>query len=232
MRRLFTLVLTFMAALLVLAAPGAFAGGPTSVLIVNYDGSRAAGALTGSTAYDDLARALDVMSTPAGESTPPGGFREARVRLTWMIHDVTPWRIDALTIEGDDVWVNTTLTAGEAPTGPGTWHRPKDAQLLLETLRVLGVLGTTISPAPGAPAAPDGAADSPTATSTVAATAGTPETTPAEWTIAIAGALVALTGGVLLGRRTAPDRARGRVTAEAGFADSVEVTPSGHTAVG
>jgi hypothetical protein len=237
MRRLFTLVLTVMAALLVLTAPPATAGGPTSVLIVNYDGSRAAGALTGSTAYDDLSRALDVMNTdvmntPVGESAPPGDFMESRIRLTWMIHDVTPWRIDAVTIDGDDVWVNTMLTAGEVPTGSGTWHRAKDAQLLLDTLGALGVLGTTSSPAPGSPATSGGAADSPTATGTVAARVDPPRTTTAEWTFAMAGALVALCGGVLLGRRTAPSRARERVPGDTRPADSVELTPSGRTGAG
>ena len=92
-------------ALLVLAAPPASAGGPTSVLVVNYDGSRAAGALTGSTAYADLEKALDVYTPPTGDRTSPASFMATQIRLTWMIHDVTPWRVDAVINEGDDVWV-------------------------------------------------------------------------------------------------------------------------------
>ena len=53
-------------ALLVVVAPSASAGGPTSVLVVNYDGQRAAGALTGSPDYTALETALDALRDAGG----------------------------------------------------------------------------------------------------------------------------------------------------------------------
>ncbi|HET7800588.1 MAG TPA: hypothetical protein VFL38_09215 [Humibacillus xanthopallidus] len=150
------------------AAPAA-AGGPTSVLVVNYSGARAAAALTGSEAYAALERALEPYQQPTGETLPEAAFMESPVRLTWMIHDVTPWRIDAVVVQGKDVWVQTTMNLGtgvdlfESPT---VRHRPKDATLLVATLTSLGVLGES-TPAPGAagrsPVGAGASADTPTA---------------------------------------------------------------------
>lgn len=238
MRRLIVLVITFAAGLLVLAAPPASAGGPTSVLIVNHDGFRAAGALTGSRAYEDLSRALDTMNPPVGEATPPGGFMDANIRLTWMIHDVTPWRIDAVTIDGDEVWVSTTMTPeGGGGDQGGTRHKAKDADLLIATLGALGILGDTSRSTPSASNPPPAAAgtpaagypDAPSATTLTGPTSAVSlsRTTPAEWSMGIAGVLIALVGGLLLGRRTAPDLPRDATARTAWPEDSVGLTPSG-----
>ena len=88
MRRLAPLAAAVVAtALLVTVAPPAAAGGPTSVLAVDYSGSRAAGALTGSTAYANLEKALDAYNTPTGDAMPAASFMDSQVRLTWLIHD-------------------------------------------------------------------------------------------------------------------------------------------------
>lgn len=157
MRRLATLASALIAPLtaiaVVTAAAPAVAGGPTSVLVVNYSGARAAAALTGSEAYAALERALDPYQQPTGETLPDAAFMEAEIRLTWMVHDVTPWRIDAVVVQGKDVWVETTMNLGTGADlfeSPTVRHRPKDAALLMATLTSLGVLGVSpeATPAP------------------------------------------------------------------------------------
>jgi hypothetical protein len=137
--------------LLVLGATPALAGGPTSVLIVNYDGSRAAAALTGSQDYEDLVKSLDALSSepPRGETAAPSAFMGTEIRLTWLDHEVNPWRLDALRLDGDQVWVNTVVSwEGDLFDHPGVWHRPADEALLRATLTSMGILGP-ITPASG-----------------------------------------------------------------------------------
>jgi hypothetical protein len=231
MRRLAALAAALAAALLVLSAPPASAGGPTSVLVVNYEGARAAGALTGSTAYADLEKALDPYTPPTGERTSPASFMATQVRLTWMIHDVTPWRVDAVIIDGDDVWVETAMDSG---TGDGLFnvpsvrHRPRDPALLMSTLGALGVLGEkpagSARPEASAPApAPDAAAaDTVSAARTTGAATGAPTATGSPVTAAVpwwgttAAAVLALGLGLVLGRRVRPRGAPGALGPLAG----------------
>ena len=257
MRRLVALGATLTAlaaAVLVVAAPPASAGGPTSVLVVNYDGSRAAGALTGSAAYADLEKALDPYTPPSGERTAPSSFMGTQIRLTWMIHDVSPWRVDAVTLDGKDVWVETIVDTGAgvlAPDTPAVRHRPKDSALLLATLRSLGVLGDR------QPAASSRTEDSTQAVAPPAArssdSSGTqagPASTGVPWWASGSAALLALglgvgvgiglgVGlGVVLGRRLRPvgtPRARsgeggtaGGGTAGGGTAGGGTVRPARH----
>ena len=49
-----TLALALVAGFFVLSVPSAVAGGPTSVLLVNYETGRSAAALNGSSAYTEL----------------------------------------------------------------------------------------------------------------------------------------------------------------------------------
>lgn len=215
MRRTVTLAAALVTALLLVVAPPASAGGPTSVLVVNYSGNRAAGALTGGAAYAALAEALDVYNQPTGASSPPASFMEASVRLTWMIHDVTPWRIDALVVDGDDVWVETVMDTDAGKSLFETRairHRAADAALLLSTLRELGVYGAPATAADGASrrAAVD-AADAATPAGQPATTAqGTtspsaPSSLPGAvpWWASAAAAALTLGLGLVLGRRHA-----------------------------
>ncbi|WP_020144671.1 hypothetical protein [Terracoccus sp. 273MFTsu3.1] len=206
MRRLAPLVAAVAAVLLVAAAPPASAGGPTSVLVVDYDGSRAAGALTGSLAYANLEKALDAYNTPTGDAMPAASFMDSRVRLTWLIHDVTPWRVDAVIIDGTDVWVETSMNLADSTDlfqAPTVLHRPKDAALLLATLTSLGVHGdtrpvsTSTSPPPVArpAAAAAGAAPVTRGTGADAARGAVP------WWPTTVAAVLALGLGVAIGRR-------------------------------
>jgi hypothetical protein len=91
---------------------------------------------------------LDIENPPDGEPRSGDSFMAGSIRLTWMIHDVQPWRVDALTIEGSDVWVSTLLMQGGESLFSGAesppravWHRPANTALLLTALTDLGVLG-------------------------------------------------------------------------------------------
>ncbi|MDC5697877.1 hypothetical protein OO014_11450 [Intrasporangium calvum] len=216
MRRFAVVVLAAVAAVLALPVGSARAGGPTSVLVVNHEEATAAAAVTGSTVYDALVRSLDAMSPPAGEQRPPADSMAASLRLTWLIHDVTPWRVDGLVIDGQDVWVSTTMSSGTAELfeQDAVWHRPADARLLLATLTSLGAIGdspTSAQPtvggtvgdavapaeAPGAarPAAPD-----PTDEATVGAPLGS---------AALLGLLVGVLGTIVVGRLAPRGRSSG-----------------------
>ncbi len=177
--RLAAVIGTVLAVVLLGAGP-ARAGGPTSVLVVNYDGARAAAALTGSTTYDALARALDVApgEQPPGDPSAPAEFMGTELRLVWLIHDVTPWRVDALRFDHGTIWVNTVVSwDGDLMGRSGTWHRPHDEALLRSTLASLGVLP---SGKPGATApVPDEVAQAANAPQGGAAPAASrPPTTP------------------------------------------------------
>ena len=102
MRRFLATTLALVAAVFVLSAPTAGAGGPTSVLLANYETGRSAAAINGSSAYTELQSILGDEHPPSSSSTPPGAVTTsgAGVRLVWLIHDVSPWRIDTVHVVG------------------------------------------------------------------------------------------------------------------------------------
>lgn len=68
------------------------------------------------------------------------------VNVTWMAHDVTPWRVDRVYTAAPDtqnVWIHTTLGMGDDADarGNGVWHRAKQPEELRKLLVDLGVLG-------------------------------------------------------------------------------------------
>lgn len=152
-------VLLALGALLFAAAP-APAGGPTSVLLVSPSTGRTASLHTTNAAYTTLMSQLVV--EPVAERpglVPPTGGDE--IVVTWMIHDVQPWRVDRITFDDDGrpEWIHTSQSMGGGPIeagGDGTWHRPADVLVLDEVLTDLGMTGRT-GPRP-AEEDPDGAA--------------------------------------------------------------------------
>ena len=120
MRRFLAIALLALAAATGLPA-AAHAGGPTSVL-VTQPGVTATGLYYTDEAYDDLLRLLPTDAT-RGKELPPGGG--VAYHLTWMVHDVVPWRFDHVSVYGDgSAWVATTFSAdattGWQPLGEGT----------------------------------------------------------------------------------------------------------------
>ena len=125
----------------------AHAGGPTSVLIVNPSAHRATGLYYTEAPYDELAQAIGGGGDqPAGSLSQPARVdldNETVVRLTWMVHDVSVWRIDGIYItRSDGIWVNTVTDqgSGNLRDRPGRWHRPSNDAALLAVLKSAGIL--------------------------------------------------------------------------------------------
>ena len=99
LRRLAALVallgLTLGAALFL--APGAVAGGPTSVLIVSPESGEAAALYASATGVRTAVRRCCAPARAGGKDRPPAldvvtGVRQ--INVTWMVHDISPWRLD------------------------------------------------------------------------------------------------------------------------------------------
>ena len=63
--------------------------------------------------------------------------------MTWLIHDVTPWRVDRIYLDGDGApWIATQVMVSETGSiwdSPVVWHQPeagKELALLLDSLGV------------------------------------------------------------------------------------------------
>ncbi len=134
MRR-FVILLAALSALAapVALAPTAAAGGPTSVLLVDPTTGRTAALYITDPDYALLEQ--QVAAEPQGEpqkvdeSLGDRGQGEA-VTVTWLIHDVSVWRVDRIfyTAPGG-TWVLTqTAIDGRDPFAvTGFWHRPASA---------------------------------------------------------------------------------------------------------
>jgi len=215
-------VVTALAVLL--AAPGtAWAGGPTSVLLVSPTTGRAAAAHTSDPVYAELDALLAAPgSGVVGE--PPDGPGQY-VTLTWLVHDVSVWRIDRVFLDAaDGMRVASRMSSGD-PTGtpidlaeglwpgesggPGaSWYRPLDQAALAALFDRLGLLD---------PAAPDPSGDRAGVTAAELRAAAAPPAPAPEppargdgpWWWAGAGALLG-GGAAVLGLR-ASSALRGRL---------------------
>ncbi|MFE0962141.1 hypothetical protein ACWDCX_06115 [Streptomyces fungicidicus] len=144
-------------ALTVWGASSAFAGGPTSVLVVSPESEETASLYYSDKGYAELERLLGPVGEGTRERPPEAVSASSRlINVTWMVHDVTPWRVDRVFLaDADkDVWIHTAAHLGEAPNG--LWHRaehPSDVRKFLFTLGVMGEAAGTgsvsgIYPAP------------------------------------------------------------------------------------
>jgi len=188
LRRVLLALLT--AFLAIGAAPSpAYAGGPTSVLMVSPNAELARAAYYTDPLYADLSAAVG--ESPTGSSGQPpdiasGGGDD--VRLTWLIHDVEVWRIDRIHLDTDDgIWIETVVDMsgeGRVFERPAHWHRPVDEAALTAVLSAAGLLGDSGAAPSTNPSAPPAAAAGP---------GGPTATTP--W----AGLLAAALAGLALG---------------------------------
>jgi hypothetical protein len=185
----------------------AWAGGPTSVIMVNPQAGTAAALHTSDDRYEQLVEAVGAYRTPTGTQARPAGVTDCsgcEIRLTWLIHDMQIWRIDRVHLtSGDGIWLETVAdeSGGDVLARPAVWHRPSDPETLVGLLTATAV--TTTSPRDDIP----GSADR----SELATTAGRP--TPLVGLIAGAGVgLVAGLAVVWLAWRRRPDRDRAVLT--------------------
>jgi hypothetical protein len=134
--------LTLLAALFAVFALGttpAHAGGPTSVLLSAPPHVLAVG--YEDPAYGELQRATGSTGSTGLVDTAEhasGHF----VRATWLIHDMSVWRIDIIYPDAPGgPWIATTesLTTGSMPEKP-TWHTAADGAALLKLLDTLKLL--------------------------------------------------------------------------------------------
>ncbi|WP_129668594.1 hypothetical protein [Phytoactinopolyspora endophytica] len=217
-----------------LAPQPAQAGGPTSVLISSPSTQTTGSLYATSPDYDLLLDALGGLSPRADPEasqfadTPvgPGGNQ---VNVTWLIHDVSVWRVDRIvTDDSGDIWVHTegsmsepfgaAVQGGGRETGPdGVWHRsphPEQLRALLDELGVpLSDSTTDVLPSPD-PANDDAesvagrdesGADESADTRAAALTSG--NTSPLLW--ALPSLAVGIAAGIAADRRLRLRRVRG-----------------------
>ncbi|MFD5698978.1 hypothetical protein [Streptomyces lasiicapitis] len=129
---------------LLLCAPQASAGGPTSVLLTSPESAETASLYNGRGKYAELETLLG--PTTKGESEQPPGLSlgtTRQINVTWLAHDVTPWRVDRVYPEpsaakGAAIWIHTTT---DTETMSGYWHRSPDPSALRSLLKDLGLMG-------------------------------------------------------------------------------------------
>lgn len=155
------------------AAGPAWAGGPTSVLLVVPGEGRTASLYIDSREYQQLADLLGAHDPATSEGK--GGSHETGtgITLTWLIHDVQVWRVDRVYLDAKGgPWVSTQATFGDGSIwdAPAVWHAPdrgKELSTMLDSL-----VGPDAS-------ASDGSATDSTATDTAASTLLADEPAPA-----------------------------------------------------
>ncbi|MFI7317981.1 hypothetical protein [Streptomyces venezuelae] len=191
------------AALVVLTAPRAAAGGPTSVLLVSPESTAAAALYYTDAEYAELDRWLEPSASgKQRDEEPPGlgvGQDNRQINVTWMVHDVRAWRVDRVYApepgkeKSGDVWVHR---ATDIESSNGDWHRAKEPERLVSLFKELGLLGKAsdkgaAGTAPHSRVSPD------------AAGGGGPGDSGTDWWWAIPGAGAGAVTALLL---------RGRVT--------------------
>ncbi|MEV2192661.1 hypothetical protein AB0I02_16970 [Streptomyces phaeochromogenes] len=193
--------------LIVMWAPTAAAGGPTSVLVVSPESGQSAALYISKEEYGELQRLLGAPGSGTREEPPGLGVGSGRqINVTWMLHDVSPWRVDRVypeTPRTKDVWIHTAANVPESMNG--YWHKAGQPAAVRALLKKLGVLGESsgegagaIYPAPwetteGA-AAPPAPEPGPTERSGTATTAAAAPDDGTDWWWAIPGLA---TGAVL-----------------------------------
>ncbi|MFI5754312.1 hypothetical protein [Streptomyces sp. NPDC051569] len=129
-------------------APSAVAGGPTSVLITSPESGEAAALYSSAEEYAELAEQLGTPETlPArgsGQRERPPSLDSAigsrQITVTWMLHDVQPWRLDRVYPSADTsvLWIFTTQRSSPQDD---TWHKAEQPAVLRALLGRLGLMG-------------------------------------------------------------------------------------------
>ncbi|MHA5053593.1 hypothetical protein [Streptomyces sp. SD15] len=210
-------------ALVLLGAPSAVAGGPTSVLVASPESAQITALYYSDVRYGELERLLGKPGSGIREEPPGLGVGSGRqLNVTWMAHDVSPWRVDRVypdSPRSKEVWIHTATNMSNLN---GYWHRAEQPAQVRALFKKLGVLGKPsgeggggVYPAPWQTTEDASAAPAPTSTSTSierprAATttaAATAEDTGLWWAVAgLAGGLALGSCGTLLIRRAAARR--------------------------
>jgi len=205
-------ILAAVCAIGIVTAGTASAGGPTSVLLASPYADSAAALYVSDNDYARLSDLLGATDVPTASTDPHPATAGSSpyVTATWLIHDVSVWRIDRIFFVGDDVWVVSETSSGDGMlTGEGmfpsqtgnagaVWHRPIDAAALTALLTAHGL--TVGSPHPISGGATAGA--SAPSTGQAAPVSGTRP----EWPWGIGGLVVGLVIGAAFVRFAAGGR--------------------------
>ncbi|MET9311460.1 hypothetical protein ABZX12_06515 [Kribbella sp. NPDC003505] len=131
-------ILVLVVLLISLGATPAQAGGPTSVLLSAPPSVIAFG--YNDQQYSDLQQLVQTTAQHdegTGESHAIGSF----VRATWLIHDMSVWRIDVIYPDAPGgPWIATEEFTGELKPAQPTWHRSTAPVKLLQLLTSLKLL--------------------------------------------------------------------------------------------
>jgi hypothetical protein len=156
-------VLVLVGASCLLAAGTGFAGGPTSALLVAPGYERAAAVYYSDPEYQQLETLLAQPAAATGSAAdvpaaaPADGL--GYITVTWLVHDVSIWRIDRIFLAQDgDHLIVTQLTDGSNATGIGMYpgqlgddtavqHRAADPVALQSLLDKLGLTAARSGPA-------------------------------------------------------------------------------------
>ena len=110
------LTVVLMIAVTLIGAGPAAAGGPTSALLAVPGEGATASLYYTDPEYDALARLVGAMDS--GGVGDPGTVDDSGrshengpgVTVTWLVHDVTPWRVDRIYVGGDGApWIATQV---------------------------------------------------------------------------------------------------------------------------
>lgn len=216
-------VLTILAGvwLLTIGVMPAVAGGPTSVLLVAPGSGRSASLYYSDPDYDTLYNLL-TSSSGASAVRPEDVSWHRFITVTWLIHDVSVWRIDRIVPDSRRGVVVATYQSdqgGKAPTpsldANAPWRVVNNSPAVLRLLGGLGVLGSDPAPVDHEVSVPDPPTTAPQPPASVQAThsAAIPSWT---WGAGgfVAGALLAIAGLVLIRRMAGPPEPAGEWASE------------------
>ncbi len=184
----------------------AHAGGPTSVLLSVPGEGRTASLYYTDDAYDELANLVGAFGgSGAVDSSGRSHETGAGVTLTWLVHDVTPWRVDRVYLQGEGApWIASQVMEGDAESvwdSPVVWHQPVDGEGLTRLLNGLGVGQGGEAAEPASPVESDAVvSDASEPASVVPASAAPTPTDPSDTTAGDRAwwGFGGLAGGVLL----------------------------------
>lgn len=132
-------------ALMVWGASDAAAGGPTSVLVTSPASGQATALYYSDEQYGKLQQLLGAEGKGTRDKPPEADLAHARqINVTWLAHDISPWRIDRVfPVESrpQAVWIHTAADVSENTNLNGYWHRAGQPAQLRTLLKKLGVLG-------------------------------------------------------------------------------------------
>jgi hypothetical protein len=144
-RALLVLLVSAVAVLLPVAVAGpATAGGPTSVLMSSPALGRTSSLYTDDAGYQALADYVSAFESGTGRTGVPTAHAVGNgITLTWLIHDVSVWRVDRIYIDAmSGPWIATQEAVGDTPdiwSAPVRWHRSDQPKALVALLAAHGL---------------------------------------------------------------------------------------------